>query len=85
MERISASLGMINVKEELIYLEGTVLEQTLWEGWENIWLEQKLSLQKEKGREKNLPCLSKMQKDQVPFCLLQRIVFEKKQKEKTLH
>lgn len=29
MERISASLGMINVKEELIYLEGTVLEQTL--------------------------------------------------------
>lgn len=41
MEKISASLGMINVKEELIYLEGTVLEQTLWAGWENIWLEQK--------------------------------------------
>lgn len=53
MERISASLGMINVKEELIYLEGTVLEQILWAGWENTWLEQKLSLQKEKGRKKN--------------------------------
>lgn len=29
MEGISASLGMINVKKELVYLEGTVLEQTL--------------------------------------------------------
>lgn len=71
MERISASLGMINVKEELIYLEDTVLEQTLQVGWENIRLEQKLSLQKEKGREKNFSCLSKMQKDQGPFYLLQ--------------
>lgn len=71
MERISASLGMINVKEELIYLEDTVLEQTLQVGWENIRLEQKLSLQKEKGREKKFSCLSKMQKDQGPFYLLQ--------------
>lgn len=71
MERISDSLGMINVKEELIYLEDTVLEQTLQVGWENIRLEQKLSLQKEKGREKFFSCLSKMQKDQGPFYLLQ--------------
>lgn len=51
MESISASLGVINVKEKHSYLEGTVLEQMLWAGGENVWPEQKLSPQKEKERE----------------------------------
>lgn len=84
MERISASLRMINVKEEFIYLEGTVLEQTLWAGWENIQLEQKLSLQKEKGREKTFHAYQRHRKTRCLSIFCRRIVFGEK-REKTLH
>lgn len=80
MESISASLGMINVKERHIYLEGTVLEQVLWAGWENVWPEQKLSPQKEKERETIFHTQQRMQEDQGPFCLLQENCVKKKKR-----